>query len=256
VTCNFANGQTTSTQSNTILAGNGYTACSLNVSAAAVPGTAYTLTATVAGSSGNISSSIIVNTGAALSSTTVLTVDSPDVPINTIGLIKATLKDANGKAIGDGQALTATVTCGTFLAVGTGASTVSTTNGVSTFTYISPGTPCLVTLNVFGALATNSSIAVIKTQTFNVTGTAASATPTEPGAIGAGGLLCFNYSGPTKAVADFATYFAAGVDGINVQTSTGSFNSWFRALPTAATQTTLTTGDRVCAGGTSTKIFA
>jgi hypothetical protein len=83
------------------------------------------------------------------------------------------------------------------------------------------------------------------------------APPTEPGAIGTGGLLCFTYSGPAKAVADFLAFFNAAVDGVNIQMSSGTYSSWFRALSSAATVTSLSSGDRVCASGpTGSRVFA
>ena len=81
--------------------------------------------------------------------------------------------------------------------------------------------------------------------------------PTDPGVIPPGGLLCFTYAGPTTTLANFAAFFAAGVDGINIQQPNGSYKSWFRLLPSAATATVLVNGDRVCAGGTpGAKVFS
>jgi hypothetical protein len=172
--------------------------------------------------------------------------------IASAGPITVAVTGFNGKVVGDGGAVQLVTSSGAVANIANGTPTgpnpAFTVNGVATFTFISPSTPGPVNATALISTRTTS-------KTFNV-GPVTPPGATEPGTIGAGGLLCFNYSGPTKQVADFAAYFAAGVDGINVQTSTGSFNSWFRALPTAATQTTLTTGDRVCAGGTSTKIFA
>jgi hypothetical protein len=219
----------------------------------AVPGAKYTITASTTNPVTGVtySASTTVTIGAALSAPMVAQVAAPDIAAGGVGSITATLADVKGNKIGDGQPVTATVTCGTFLAIGIGAATVSTVNGVAAFGYVAPGGPCLATLNIFVELASNSTVTVSKTVTFAVV-----AIPLEPGAIGAGGLLCFNYAGPTKAAADFAAFFNANVDGVNVQASTGSFSSWFRALPSTATLSSLSNGDRVCAAGVALKVFA
>jgi hypothetical protein len=219
--------------------------------ATAIPGARYTITASTQNALTGVvfSASTVVTVGAAFNSTnSTIAIAAADTPVNTTSSITATLRDLNGRLIGDGTAVTFIVTCG-FIAEGGGAVFAPTTaNGVATVTFVAPPTPCRVNV----AAGSGSKVA---TRTFNVVN-AVPAGPVEPGAIGAGGLLCFTYSGPTKAFADFTAYFAASVDGINVQTSTGSFNSWFRALPSAATLTSVQTGDRVCAAGVALKVFA
>jgi hypothetical protein len=70
-------------------------------------------------------------------------------------------------------------------------------------------------------------------------------------------LFCFTYSGPAAAVANFAAFFNGAIDGVNVQASDGSYTSWFRALPSAATIGSIASDARLCVGGTpGTTVFA
>jgi len=214
--------------------------------ATAIPGARYTITASTTNALTGVvySASAVVTIGAVFNSTaSTITVVAPDLAVNAVGIIKAMLKDSAGNLFGDGTSVVLVASAGSVVA-----GTALTANGVATFTYVSPGTAQAVALTAVVGTISN-------TKTINV-GPPPSAGPVEPGAIGAGGQLCFTYSGPTKALANFAAYFAAGVDGVNVQASTGTYKSWFRVLPSAATLTTLTTGDRVCAAGVALKVFA
>jgi hypothetical protein len=183
-----------------------------------------------------------------------LTIVAPDVQVLSSGFITVTAKDVNGAFVANGTSVTLNVTCGNLLdpILGTTSGPVQTTgtvSGVATFGYLAPATPCLVTMSASSGL-------LLKTATFNV-GPVPAVAPTDPGVILPGGLLCFNYSGPTTTLANFAAFFAAGVDGINIQQPDGTYKSWFRIAPSAATATVLVNGDRVCAGGTpGSNVFA
>jgi hypothetical protein len=65
------------------------------------------------------------------------------------------------------------------------------------------------------------------------------------------GVFCFVYAGSTTPVANFSTFFTSSVVGVNImQLPAGNYLSWFRAAPTFATATSLTSGQTVCVAGT------
>lgn len=217
------------------LGANGYYKPVITVATTAVAGTSYTITA----SSGGFSASAAVVIGAAFSgSTGSITISAPDLAVNTTGTITATLKDATGNLVGDGYAVTFTVSNGVIVGAGL-TSSPTTAAGVAKITYASPSTPGQVNLVVSASTA-------VKTATFNITG--GTATPTQVVVTATTtGIFCFAYSGPTKAVADFGTTFTSGVTAVNIlQLPAGNWNSWFAAAPTLATATSLSNGQNVC----------
>jgi hypothetical protein len=61
------------------------------------------------------------------------------------------------------------------------------------------------------------------------------------------GVYCFAYSGPTTAVANFATRFNSAIVGVNrLNLPDGKFSSWFAAAPSLSTIMSLSNGDLLC----------
>jgi len=215
-------------------------------------GTVCTMTATF----GSLSATASYTVRSAIDASAIVTVIPPSTcTVSTNCNVIALVTDLSSGQVEDGVAVTASVSAGSLAAT-----TVNLRGGVAAFTFVAPASP-LETVTVVVLVAGGPLTAA--TASFSVSAGAPPPPPPPTGAVQqaipatSAGLFCFTYSGPAAAVANFAAFFNGAIDGVNVQASDGSYTSWFRALPSAATITSIASEARLCVGGTpGTTVFA
>jgi hypothetical protein len=157
----------------------------------------------------------------------------------TVSKVTATLSDIRGNPVPDGTLVEFSTSSGALSSTSS-----ATVNGVASVSLsgVVGGTAAIVRALAGGFTGS----ATVTISSFQATVPAGSAGP-----------LCFTYLGPATTAASFGSFFNTAIDGVNLQASDGSYTSWFRALPSAATIGSIAAGARLCVSGPAgTMVFA